>query len=143
MGNVEWHADKALALQCIFLADRLEQWDLLQGHTRSGNKTLLILDRYYLSGLVYGEVDGLDPYWLAKVHRCLPRPSAFYLLDIPVEESVRRRPDRADYFEKNLGKQQKVRELYLKRGDIKKVDGMQSPEVIAQEIASDVGRLAQ
>jgi dTMP kinase len=135
-----WSLDKALVIQCVMLADRLEHSRMLNAWV-SQPHCLLILDRYYLSGLVYGQADGLDRDWLEKIHATLPRPDAFFLLDIPVEESVRRRPERRDYYEKNLPKLKKVRELY--KSEISAVggyvvDATRTVEEITTEIVDQV-----
>ncbi len=137
-----WSHDKALVIQCVMLVDRLEHVELLRSF--SDDRKLLILDRYYLSGLVYGQVDGLDRDWLKAIHATLPRPDAFFLLDIPVEESVRRRPERRDYYEKNLDKLEKIRELY--KSEISAaggyvVDGTGSTQEITTEIVDQVVEL--
>jgi dTMP kinase len=133
-----WSLDKALLIQCAMLVDRCEHVDLILPFVN--HDRLLILDRYYLSGLVYGQADGLDREWLVAIHRLLPRPDAFFLLDISVEESVRRRPERADYYEKNLPKLRKVREIY--KSEIEKkvapfnfsIDASRSAPQVTEEI---------
>jgi thymidylate kinase len=42
----------------------------------------------------------------------LPEPDAWFFIDIPAEESVRRRPDRCDYYEKRPGFMERVRRAY-------------------------------
>lgn len=127
-----WSLDKALVIQSVMLVDRLEHVEMIQEYT-DDDSVLLILDRYYLSGLVYGQADGLDLSWLDRIHSALPRADVFFVLDIPVEESVRRRPDRADYYEKNLPKLRKVRDLYLDiaehMDEVVILDGLLAPEI--------------
>jgi thymidylate kinase len=141
-----WSLDKALVIQCVMLADRLEHVELLREYA-DNDRVLLILDRYYLSGLVYGQADGLDLDWLEKIHSTLPRADVFFLLDIPVEESVRRRPDRQDYYEKNLPKLRKVRNLYIETTSrveelpVVLLDGTLDPEIIAFNIEKFVTTL--
>lgn len=109
--------DKAYVLQAMYLADRCEHSELLNAYasldpTAAGH-SMLVLDRYVMSGLVYGQVDGLDRNWLKDTHAVLPPAGLTFLLDISVEESVRRRPERADYYERNLPKLEKIRQKYL------------------------------
>lgn len=137
-----WSHDKALVIQSVMLVDRFEHVAKLTPYV--DRDALLILDRYYLSGLVYGQADGLDRDWLQTIHALLPRPDAFFLLDISVEESVRRRPERRDYYEKNLPKLRKVRELYkseLAQAGGYVVNGERAPEEITTEIADQIIRL--
>jgi thymidylate kinase len=128
-----WSIDKALIIQCVMLVDRIEYLPLLQRYDRDPDR-LLILDRYYLSGLVYGRADGLDRLWLSRIHASLPMPDVFFLLDIPVSESVRRRPDRRDYYEKNTKKLEQVRQLYLEQDNKFVVDGTLEPDQISEAI---------
>lgn len=135
-----WSHDKALIIQSAMLADRIEHVGLLK--TFVDDNRLLILDRYYLSGLVYGQADGLSLEWLERIHEVLPTADVFFFLDISVEESVRRRPDRRDYYEKNLTKLKKVRDLYLEmvtsRDEVVRIDGTNDPETIALQISNFV-----
>jgi len=106
-----WSHDKAVIIQSVMLADRGEFSAMLRDFEDDPTR-LLILDRYYLSGNVYGQADGLPLEWLDAIHSVLPRPDIAFLLDITVEESFRRRPERRDYYEKNTDKLLAVRELY-------------------------------
>jgi thymidylate kinase len=145
-----WSLDKAHVLQALMLADRCEHIDLLRTYESAGlgpDEPVLVLDRYVLSAFVYGQVDGLDLGWLETTHDVLPQADITFYLDVSVEESVRRRPDRRDYYEKNLEKLGKVRDRYLKeiaeRGEgsqrtFYKVDGMQPVDVITEYIVERI-----
>ena len=64
---------------------------------------------------VYGTLDGLDPKWLADTNAQLPvRPDVYVLLDAPVDEGFRRRPERRDRYEKDREYLERVRVAYLK-----------------------------
>jgi thymidylate kinase len=104
--------DQAAALQCLFTMNRFEHFDKLGDYSKS-LRDLLILDRYYASGVVYGSADGLSLEWLLDIHAPLPTAEAWILVDITVDESVRRRPDRRDMYEKDLEKLNDVRYRYL------------------------------
>lgn len=136
----DWSRDKAIIIQSLMLADRLEFFTMLRRFSLSGER-LLILDRYLLSGIVYGQADGLSRDWLVDVQRCLPPPDMMMLLNISVVESVRRRPERRDYYEKNLEKLERVFELYqeemLMDSTIVLVEGTQAPEVIADSFVAN------
>lgn len=90
----------ALALQALMIANRLEivpdVMRELTVHQRN-----VVLDRYHISGLVYGAYDELDPCWLQKVHSSLPKPDLCLLLDMPYEMSFERRPARQNMYEAN------------------------------------------
>jgi dTMP kinase len=101
----------ALILQSLMTANRYEAIDLLQSY-KNDLRRVLILDRYWASGLVYGASDGLDEHWLMDVHAMLPAPDAWVLLDIPVELSFIRRPKRRDKYEGALSKIEDVASRY-------------------------------
>jgi dTMP kinase len=103
---------KALVLQSLMLTNRLEHAKKLKSF-EGDPCSLLLLDRYHASGWVYGRSDGLSVHWLEDVHWLLPEPDLWILVDISVEESFRRRPERQDYYEKDRHKLEQVRELYL------------------------------
>ena len=66
------------------------------------------------TGLVYGGLDGLDVQWIEKTNASLPQPDVWIYLDIPIEESFKRRPERRDRYESDRAYLEKVREGYLK-----------------------------
>lgn len=103
---------RALTLQSHMIANRLEHGSKLKYYGQS-KTSLLILDRFNASAMVYGASDGLDPNFLTKIHLLLPQPILWVLLDISVDESFRRRPEREDYYERNKGKLEDVRARYL------------------------------
>ena len=101
----------ALILQSLMLTNRHE----IMGTIMSAlSKRSVVLDRYHISGLVYGEYDGLDHDWLWDVHDTLPKPDLCILLDIDAAESFRRRPERQDADEANRDRIEKVSGLYRK-----------------------------
>ena len=115
-------ADNALALQSLMTANRYEQYEKLaewsnkvssnnpMAHSRDV-PAVLVLDRYWLSGLVYGMADGLDRAWLLAVHAALP-PAHHIFIDVPAEEALRRRLEARDRFERDREKQARVLKNY-------------------------------
>lgn len=101
----------ALVLQSLFTVNRLELLPRIAALLAAGKPA--ILDRYWLSGYVYGTLDGLDSKWLWDVHQSLPQPDMWLLLDVSAETSVKRRPERRDRYEKQEGLMAKARKLYL------------------------------
>ena len=94
------------------LVNRAEQMPLIETFADDPN-SLLVLDRYWLSGLAYGMCEGLDRSWyLSTVTRDV-LPDYWFLIDISVEESFRRRPTRGDYYEKNSALLRQVRGRYV------------------------------
>lgn len=132
----------ALVLQSLMTTNRLELLPTINEHIKAGRH--LVFDRYFASGIVYGTLDGLEREWIERIQAPLPSPDVWILLDIPPEESVKRRPERRDRYESTPGFQEKVRDGYLKLFEEKRttvglqawrtVDGMGTVEEVAQRI---------
>lgn len=108
----EWSAGdelNALVFQSLFTLNRLEMIDSMKAAMAAGP---LVLDRYYASGIVYGALDGLDARWLERIHQTLPAPDRWVFIDVPPEESERRRPERRDRYEMQPGLMARVRDGY-------------------------------
>lgn len=104
-----------------------------------------MLDRYFASGLVYGQADGLSFEYLCRIHSALPWADVWVLVDIPAEESVRRRPKRRDEYERRVGLMEQVRSSYVRlfndpptMGRWVIVDGMGSEDEVHERIYSAV-----
>lgn len=105
-------ADNALVLQSLMLTNRMERSADLWVAARRGH---VVLDRYDASSFVYGKIDGIDPAWLRQANEQLPvRPDLYVLIDVPVDEGFRRRPERRDRYETDRTKLERVREEYLR-----------------------------
>lgn len=96
--------------QSLFLADKCEWAGVINRRLAKGD--VVILDRYWASGYVYGAYDGLDKEWLEAIHSTLPQPDYYFYIDISLEESIRRRPDRRDQYEKDMDCLMYVRKAY-------------------------------
>ncbi len=101
----------ALVLQSLMLTNRFEVADEIERAVTVEGRTA-VLDRYSLSAFAYGMADGLDLAWLEKVHTRLPKAHTVFI-DIPVEESFKRRPKRTDAYEADRGRLEKARANYL------------------------------
>ena len=110
--TLELPKTKAMVIQALMTANRYEHYSYLKAWEQK-NEGVLVLDRYYGSGVVYGECDGIDRDFLLEIHKALPKPGAWVFVDIPAEESVRRRPNRRDEYEKREGFMGQVRSKYL------------------------------
>lgn len=140
----EDRAIKALVLQSLMTTNRLEAYELLAAHHRTQG-SFLVNDRYYASGLVYGEADGLPLDYLVDIHRGLPPSDLWIFIDILPEESRARRPERRDEYERRAGFMEKVREGYLRLfqnpplgGQWVVVDGMGTAEEVHDRIVAAV-----
>lgn len=141
LGDLPWVDGKvnALVLQALMTINRFEMLPAIQALRDAG--TPVIFDRYYASAVVYGVDDGLDRSWIELIQAQLPEPDAFIYLDVDPEESVRRRPERRDRYEKEPGKMERVRRGYLNlwlehQGDKRwqVVDGDAPIDVVTQRI---------
>jgi len=101
----------ALVRQSLFAVNRHEHAGAIAKHLEGGRN--VVCDRYWASGYVFGQCDGLDSGWLIRIHEMLPQPDVWLLLDIPPEESIKRRPERRDRYETD-GRAVQRRQLYLK-----------------------------
>ncbi len=137
----------AFVLQCLMTINRYEYLDYLDSW-KEGSKEhdgVLVLDRYYGSGIAYGSADGLDEDYLYMIHKGLPYPDLWILVDVDPSLSVVRRPDRRDEYEKRAGFMEKVRARYLRLFESGKllfrsavVDGNGSPQEVHERIWKEV-----
>lgn len=101
-----------LVLQSLMLTNRLENGAALRAAATRGH---VVCDRYDASAMVYGSLDGLNPAWIEATNAQLPvRPDVYILIDVPVEESFKRRPERRDRYERDRSYLEKVRVEYLR-----------------------------
>jgi dTMP kinase len=99
-----------LVFQCLMTVNRYEEAATVEGLLQKGP---VVLDRYWPSGWVYGRANGLPDSFLRAIHAQLSQPNFCLFIDIPVEESFKRRPERRDRYETQKGMLGRVRELYL------------------------------
>lgn len=102
----------ARVMQSLFAVNRLEMLHNIEQH-RGIEQVDVVVDRYAASGMVYGRLDGLEERWLFDIHRTLPMPHLYILLDITARESFLRRPERQDRYEKDFEFLGNVRRGYL------------------------------
>jgi len=86
-------------IHCLLAANRWEKLEEIQ-KTHSKN-TILILNRYYQSNLVYGISNGLKLDWLENLDKGLPKADIVIVLDVSTKESFQRKQLKRDKFEKN------------------------------------------
>jgi len=78
----------------------------------------LVLDRYFMSGCVFGALDGIPVDELMQAHRGLPAPTIAFLMDLPVDVQMARLESRGrvpDVYEAREGlreRLEKIRALY-------------------------------
>lgn len=98
----------------------------------------VICDRYWLSGAVYSEAKGLDYEWSKNSDRLLPEVDNLFFIDVPAKETSKRKGFGEEAHDK-IEFQERVYATYKKHlfmeGGVA-IDGMKSPEEIAEEILS-------
>jgi dTMP kinase len=102
------------------------------------NGTIIILDRYYQSNLVYGLSHNLDLNWLINLDKGLPQEDLVIILEIDPETSYRRVNHERDIFEKNLEFLLTVKQNYRKLSKVygwKIIDGGEKVENIHNKIS--------
>lgn len=90
----------ALAFQALMLVNRIEVWDDLKRASSILGSESLVLARYWQSGYVYGQVDGLSPEWLLKIHEPLPKANLNIFLDVPPALALKRLGERGKKIER-------------------------------------------
>lgn len=97
--------------QVLYAANRWERVEDIATWLREGYA--VVADRYVGSGLAYGIANGLDLEWMASLEDGLPEPDVVILLDISVAESIRRKEQKRDVYERDEALLKEVRRAYL------------------------------
>jgi dTMP kinase len=122
-------------IHCLLAANR---WEKLQEILTAQEKnSVLIMNRYYHSNLVYGLANGLKQKWLESLDEGLPKADLVILLDVTQKESFRRQKTHRDKFEKNeefLNKISKIYRITAKKKHWKVIDASKSKEEVHLEI---------
>ena len=97
-------------IHCLLAANR---WERLNNIRKAAEENdVLVMDRYYHSNIVYGLANGIKRPWLEKLEEGLPRPDLTILLDMSLDESLRRKRVRRDRFESNKELQRRIFSTY-------------------------------
>jgi dTMP kinase len=126
-------------MQLLYIANRHEWRETIAQWLATG--TIVICDRYLASSIAYGEAQGLDPAWLCEVQRHLPQPMLTIVLDIPPEESLKRKHAARDKFERDLPLLSRVRASYQRQAAApswRLIDGHQPVDAVAAEVIQAV-----
>jgi len=122
-------------IHCLLAANR---WEKLPEIKKADSKnSILIMNRYVQSNLVYGLVNGLKLNWLEGLDVGLPKPDLVIVLDVSQKDSFRRKKSMRDKFEKNREFSKKVSKTYLslaKNKHWKIVDGTGTREEVHKSI---------
>ncbi len=130
-------------IHCLLAANRWEKLDAILAAEEKNS--VLIMNRYYHSNLVYGLANGLKQKWLESLDEGLPKADLVILLDVTQKESFSRTPRnkiggkkmKRDKFEKNKEFSSKISNLYRtvgKKKHWKIIDATMSKEKVHEEI---------
>lgn len=122
-------------IHCLLSANR---WEKLQEITSAQEKnSVLIMNRYFHSNLVYGIANGMKPKWLESLDDGLPKADLVILLDVSQKESFRRQKTNRDKFEKNEEFLRQISKIYRKVAKKKRwkiIDATKSKDEVHEEI---------
>ncbi|MBI2127826.1 MAG: dTMP kinase [Nitrosarchaeum sp.] len=97
-------------IHCLLAANRWEKLnEILAAQSKN---SVLIMNRYYQSNLIYGLANGMKREWLENLDAGLPKADLVILLDVTQRESFRRKKTKRDKFEKNEEFLQKISKIY-------------------------------
>jgi len=86
-------------IHCLLAANRWEK--LNEIITAQSKNSVVIMNRYYHSNLIYGLANGMKREWLTNLDEGLPKADLVILLDVTQKESFSRKKTNRDKFEKN------------------------------------------
>ena len=122
-------------IHCLLAVNRWEKLDKIKKAIT--NNSVIIMNRYYQSNLVYGLVNGLKADWLENLDSGLPKSDIVIVLNVNPKESFRRKKSKRDKFEKNKNFSQKISSTYrviAKKKNWKLVDASRSKEEVHKSI---------
>ena len=94
----------------LYALNRREKLDEIK---KSASKnSILIMNRYYHSNIVYGVANGLREKWLQELDAGLPKSDLVIVLDVSQSESFSRKKSNRDKFEKSKEFSKKISQIY-------------------------------
>lgn len=139
----EWDVDQKV-IELIMTADKQAQQEWFEQLECDG-VDFLILDRYMTSQTVYSVANGINPEWTEELQRYMRSSDAEILIDIPAEESMKRKGKHNngenDRYESDLELLSLVREgflHYFERPNHFVIDGLQSIENVHLDIVKSL-----
>jgi len=122
-------------IHCLLAANRWEKLnEILAAQSKN---SILIMNRYYQSNLIYGLANGMKREWLENLDAGLPKADLVILLDVTQRESFRRKKTKRDKFEKNEEFLQKISKIYrtiAKNQHWKIIDASKSKQEVHKDI---------
>lgn len=132
-----------LTIELIMTADKQAQQKYFEELEAEG-VDVLVLDRYTGSQQVYSYANGVSPMWTKILQMHMRQPDMELFIDVTPEESMARKGKHNngenDRYERDFELLSKVRELFLKRKNIK-INGMQPIEGVHTDIIDAITSL--
>ena len=128
-------------IHCLLAANRWEKLDEIKKAQQKNS--IVIMNRYRESNLVYGLANGLKLDWLENLDYGLPKSDLVIVLDVPQIESFSRKRSNRDRFEKNKDFSNKISRTYRKMAVKKKwkiVDATKSKREVHEDIMKIFGK---
>ena len=128
-------------IHCLLAANRWEKVDEIKKAQQ--RNSVIIMNRYRESNLVYGLVNGLKLDWLENLDLGLPKSDLVIVLDVPQTESFSRKRSNRDRFEKNKDFSQNISRTYknmAKKNKWKIIDATKSKQEVHQSIMKIFGK---
>ena len=128
-------------IHCLLAANRWEKLDEIKKAQQKNS--VIIMNRYRESNLVYGLVNGLKIDWLENLDAGLPKSDLVIVLDVSQNESFTRKRANRDRFEKNRDFSQRISKTYRKMAKQKKwkiVNATKSKREIHEDIMKIFGK---
>lgn len=122
-------------IHCLLSANRWEKLEQIKDAQEKNS--VLIMNRYYYSNLVYGLANGMKEKWLDNLDVGLPKADLVILLDVTQKESFNRQKTKRDKFEKNEEFLRKISRIYkttAKKKRWKIIDATKSKQEVHEEI---------
>ena len=121
----------------LLSVNRWEKKEEIEKVLQSG--TIIIMDRYYQSNLVYGLSHDLDLNWLINLDKGLPQENLVIILEIDPKTSYRRVSYNRDVFERNQDFLITVKQNYRKLSKVYRwniINGEENVEMIHNKICN-------
>ena len=122
-------------VHCLLAANR---WEKVKDIKDAISKnSILIMNRYYQSNLVYGLVNRINLSWLENLDAGLPKADLVIVLDVSQKDAFSRKKSKRDEFEKDREFSRKISKAYkqlAKKKHWKVVDASGTKQKVHQDI---------
>ena len=128
-------------IHCLLAANRWEKLDEIKKAQQKNS--VIIMNRYRESNLVYGLVNGLKIDWLENLDAGLPKSDLVIVLDVSQNESFNRKRANRDRFEKKKDFSQRISKTYRRMAKQKKwkiVNATKSKREVHEDIMKIFGK---